>query len=131
MLDPLRALGEIPPSHAARLRFLAEADRSTLDSIRFGVLFVMAFWSGSSRKAFAELKRALTECDPTGRLELVVVDTDGCPELYELPEFVGKMHGAGETAWVKDGKIVRTSGLGFHPECFRPFTQQLMNEQPK
>jgi hypothetical protein len=126
--DGLGALGEIPPSHSGHLRFLAQADRSVVESIRFGVLFVMAFWSGTSRRAFAELKRVLAECDTTGRMELVVVDTDGCPDLYDLPEFLGKMHGHGETAWVKDGKIVRTSGLGFHPECFEPFTRQLLQE---
>src|SRR5258707_194542 len=32
-------------------------------------------------------------------LELVVVDVDGSPALYELPEFKGKVQGAGETAW--------------------------------
>ena len=31
-------------------------------------------------------------------LELVVADVDGSPDLCELPEFRGKVHGAGETA---------------------------------
>src|SRR5262245_60511992 len=91
-MDPIRALGEIPPSHSSRLRFLAEADRSVISTIDLGVLFIMAFWSGPSRKAFAELKRVLADLDPQGKLELVVVDTDGCPDLYATPEFVGKMH---------------------------------------
>ena len=128
MIDRLPSLGSVPQSHAARLRFVAETDRTIIGGIRFGVLFVMAFWSGPSRKAFAELKAVLAKCDPSGRLELVVVDTDGCPDLYDHPEFVGKLHGAGETAWVKDGTIVRTSGLGYHPECFEPFTRQLLAE---
>jgi hypothetical protein len=128
--DRVRALGEIPASVTGRLRFFAEADRSVVSTIRCGVLFVMAFWSGTARKAFAELKRVLAAVDPGGRLELVVVDTDGCPDLYELPEFLGQLHGHGEVAWVRDGQIVRTSGLGYHPECFEPFTQGFLRECP-
>jgi hypothetical protein len=48
------------------------------------------------------------------------------PEFYHLPEFVGRMAGAGETAWVNEGLIVRTSGLGYHPECFEPNTRLLL-----
>ena len=66
--------------------------------------------------------------DPEGHLELVVVDTDGCPDLYELPELAGKLHGAGETAWVEEGRIVSTSCLCFHPECFEPNTRALLRE---
>lgn len=124
--DRIRALGEIPPSHAVRLRFLPVSNRMVIATIKLGVLFVMAFWSGYSRKAFAELKRVLAECDPTGRLELVVVDTDGCPDLDITPEFHGRLHGYGETAWIKDGKIVRTSGAGYHPECFEGFTREML-----
>jgi hypothetical protein len=120
----------LSPSLAKRTRFYAEADRSIVDSIRLGVLFIMAFWSGTSRQAFAELKRSLEANDPDGRIELVVVDTDGCPSLYELPEFVGKLHGNGETAWVYEGKIVCTSGLGFHPECMEPNTRWLLSQSP-
>jgi hypothetical protein len=118
----------LSPGLDARTRFYSEADGAVIGSIQCGVLFVMAFWSGPARLAFAELKRVLERVDQGGRLELVVVDTDGCPELYELPEFVGKLAGAGETAWVRDGRIVRTSGQGYHPECFESYTRQLLND---
>lgn len=111
-----------------RTRFYSEADCTVIETIRCGVLFVMAFWSGPARKAFTELKRALEEVDPGGHLELVVVDTDGCPDIYAIPEFAGKLAGAGETAWVRNGQIVRTSGHGYHPECLEPYTRQLLNE---
>jgi len=118
----------LSPALAKRTRFYSEADRAVLSTIRCGVLFVMAFWSGPARLAFQELKRVLEAVDPEGRLELVVVDTDGCPDIWELPEFVGKLHGAGETAWIREGQLVRTSGLGYHPECFEPFTRLLLEE---
>jgi hypothetical protein len=111
-----------------RTRFYSEADRALLVTIRCGVLFVMAFWSGPARLAFQQLKRVLEAVDPEGRLDLVVVDTDGCPDICELPEFVSKLHGAGETAWVREGQILRTSGVGYHPECFEPYTRQLLVE---
>jgi len=118
----------LSPRLAKRTRFYSEADRAIIETIQCGVLFIMAFWSGPARLAFAELKRALEAVDPGGRLELVVVDTDGCPELYELPEFAGKLAGAGEAAWVQGGQIVRTSGDGYHPECFESYTRQLLKE---
>lgn len=118
----------LSPSLEKRTRFYSEADQSIVGTIRCGVLFVMAFWSGTSRQAFAELKRSLEANDPDGRLELVVVDTDGCPSLYELPEFAGKLHGHGEAAWVLERKIICTSGLGFHPECMEPNTRLLLGK---
>ena|SRR5262245_29184899 len=126
--DRIKALGRIPPSHAGRLRFMTKVDSSVIGTIRCGVIFVMAFWSSPSRKAFEELKRVLSELDASGRLDLVVIDADGSESLQQLPEFSGKLHGAGEAAWVRNGKILRTSGLGFHPECFRRFTEELIRD---
>ena len=127
-MDRIAALGEMPPMLASRLRFLREADRSVIGTIRCGVLFVMAFWSGPCRSAFAELKRVIAAEDCDGRLELVVVDTDGCPDLQNQPEFTDKLAGAGEIAWVMDGVIVCTSGQGYHPECFGANTRRLLRE---
>src|SRR5437867_2586091 len=56
-----------------------------------------------------------------------VVDTAGCLDLYELPEFAGKLAGR-EAAWVREGQIVRTSGHRYHPECFESYTRQLLPE---
>ena len=124
--DPWKALGELPASHASRTRYLPHADRSVFSTIPLGVLFVMAWWSGQSRVAFFKLKEVLARVDPGGLLELVVVDTDGCPDLYVCPEFAGQLHGWGEVAWVRDGQVVSTSGLGFHPESFESQTRQLL-----
>jgi hypothetical protein len=125
--NPIRALGDLPPGHAGRVRYLANCDRSVMGSIPLGVLFVMAWWSGPSRQAFAKLKQVLAEVDPNGRLELVVVDADGCADLAVCPEFAGTLHGNGETAWIREGRVIRTSGIGFHSECFEPNTRELLN----
>lgn len=124
--DRMKDLGKIPTSHVGRVRFLPEADQSIVASIRLGLLFMMAFWSGPSRKGFSLLIQSLAKVDPQGRLELVVVDVDGSPDLYDLPEFGGGVSGAGEVVWVKEGKVVSTSMRGFHPESFKPNTQALL-----
>jgi hypothetical protein len=110
---------------ADRIRYVPDADAAAVRSIRRGVLFLMGFWSGPSVQAFATLTEVLARVD-AGGLELVVADVDGSPDLYELPEFKGRVHGAGETAWVRDGKVVATSGLGLNTACFEPNTLDLL-----
>jgi hypothetical protein len=87
---------------------------------------VMAFWSGPSRLAFAHLKKVLSEVDRNGRLELVVVDTDGCPDLYEIPEFFLKLRGNGEAAWIDEGRIVNVATGGSAPDAVEIFTRRLL-----
>jgi hypothetical protein len=113
-----------------RARFLPEADRAVLGTVRCGVLFLMAFWSIYARQAFTELKRVLAEVDPEGHLELLVVDIDGSSELAKVLDFGGMYFpaGVGETAWVKDGYVISTSGFGLHPECFGPNTRALLSQ---
>ena len=129
--DRIKSLGEIPLSHASRLRYLSEADQSVFVTIRLGVLFVMAFWSGPSWLAFAQLKRALAKFDPEGRLELVVVDTDGCPNLYDNPAWHGGIHGAGETAWISEGRVIYTGAYAPDMSAFESNTKRLLQGYAK
>lgn len=122
-LDVLARNSSLPRS---RVRFLAEADESVLDRITCGVVFVMAFWSGHSLQAHRKLTEVLAALDPEGRLEFVVVDADGCPALHDRSKFLGRMTGAGETAWVKDGRVLFDSGFGYNPGCFEPNTRMLL-----
>src|SRR5262245_46723729 len=86
MAEPISRIEHLylPPGLVGRTRFYSECDRAVIATIRGGVLFVMAFWSGPARLAFAQLKRVFEEVDLSCRLELVVVDTDGCPDLYQV-----------------------------------------------
>jgi hypothetical protein len=122
----LRSLAKYSKLPVERIRYHATADEGAVRAIGRGVLFLMAFWSGPSVRAFARLTEVLAAL-PSEALELVVVDVDGSAALYELPEFKGQVAGAGETAWVRDGRIVATSGLGVNIECFKPNTLALLS----
>lgn len=108
-----------------QVRFVPEADTGIIDSIENGVLFLMAFWSGYSVKAFAALSKVFSTAE-TESLEFVVADVDGSPSLYEVPEFKERIHGAGETAWIHNRTIIATSGLGLNLESFAPNTSTLL-----
>jgi hypothetical protein len=124
--DRARMLKFHEPPLAGRVRYLFEADRSVIKTIRCGILFVMAFWSTTSFQSFARLKKVLSHLDPDGRLEVVVVDTDGCPDLHESPELRGTLHGNGEVAWISNGRVVCTAANGSHPKAFATFTRHLL-----
>jgi hypothetical protein len=126
--DRARVLQLDQPPFAGRVRYLPEADRSVLPEIHCGILFVMAFWSVTSFQSFSRLKQALSWHDPCGRLQVVVVDTDGCPDLYEVPELAGKMHGNGEAVWVSAGRVLRTESCNSNPEAFETYTRHLLGE---
>ena len=122
----LRSLAKYSKLPVERINYYPDADEAALRSIGRGVLFLMAFWSGPSVQAFAKLTEVLASL-PQHDLELVVVDVDGSAPLYELPEFKGQIAGAGETAWVRDGRIVATSGRGLNVESCNPNTLALLS----
>lgn len=63
---------------------------------------------------------------PHAKLDLIVVDSDGSEALHAVPALRGQLHGYGEAVWIAQGQILRTSGRGYHPECFEPWTQELL-----
>ena len=120
-LEILAKYWPVPPN---RYRYLADTDASVIKSIDRGILFLMAFWSGPSMKAMGKLFEVIARVDPNRELDLVIVDVDGAPELYDVPGL--QILGYGETAWVHRGAIVSTSGVGLHVECYEPNTRELL-----
>ena len=123
----LRSLAKYSKLPIERISYFPDADENVIRSIDRGILFLMAFWSGPSVKAFARITEIVSKVDQGQTLQLSVVDVDGSQPLYELPEFLGRIHGAGETAWVRNGAIIATSGLGLNIECFEPNTVALLS----
>ena len=84
---------------------------STIQSIQHGIVFLMAKWSGGAKCAQRKLITFMEQRGiPLERLH--ALDVDRHPELYEMPEFVGRIHGWGEAAVIKNCKIVFVAVLG-------------------
>jgi hypothetical protein len=84
---------------------------ATITSIQRGIVFLMAQWSGGAQWAYPKLVAFLKEHGISSE-ELHVLDVDDHPELYDLSELAGKIHGWGEALVVKDGRIVFFTRLG-------------------
>ena len=75
-----------------------------ITSIQRGIVFLLAPWSGPAHSAQRFLVSFLERHDIHAD-ELHVLDVDAHPELYDVPDLVGKIHGWGEALVVKDGRI--------------------------
>jgi hypothetical protein len=124
--DGLGSLAKYSKLPVERIRYVPDADEQVVRAITRGILFQMAFWSSPAVQAFAKLTEVVARLDPDGRIELVVVDIDGSEALSAVSEFLGGVRGAGETAWVRNGSVIATSGLGLNVECFAPNTTMLL-----
>ncbi len=91
-----------------KLRFFEHAGVQELEGLDTGVLFILAWWSAPAYIALDHLAKAILMADPDGKLELLIVDTDGIPELYECELLRGKVTGAGETVWKRSGEVIST-----------------------
>ncbi len=111
-----------------RLDYRDRPDESIIGEIRCGVLFLMAFWSIHACHAFTKLTEVLSWLDPEGKLQFVGVDIDGVPAASHITEFLGQIGGAGETAWIREGRVVAISGPEFNVDCFEPNTFALLAE---
>ena len=124
--DGLRSLAKYSKLSLERIRYVPDADETVVAATSRGILFQMAFWSGPAVQAFAKLTEVIARLDPDGQIELVVVDIDGSERLSAVSEFLGGVRGAGETAWVRNGSVIATSGHGLNVQCFVPNTRLLL-----
>lgn len=111
---------------ADRIEYIPDAPLSTISEISLGVFLIMAFWSGGSVQAFQRLVNVVARYDADGKLRIVVADADRIPHFYETPPFKGRLHGWGETFWIKDGEILADSGVGLNLDCIEFSTVSLL-----
>lgn len=84
---------------------------TAIQSVQRGIVFLLAEWSGGAEWARRQLIAFLEQRGfPLERLH--VLNVDNHPELHDLPEFVGRIHGWGEAAVVRDGRVVFVTVLG-------------------
>jgi hypothetical protein len=98
---------------------------TSITSIQRGVIFLMATWSGGAQVAHRYLVSFLEQHGISAE-QLHVLDVDQHPELYELPELAGKIHGWGEAAVVKDGKIIYFTRLGKDQHLIQEHCDELL-----
>jgi hypothetical protein len=91
-----------------RIRYFDHAGVRELETLDTGVFFILAWWSGPAFIALDHLTKAILSADPAGKIELVIVDTDGIPDLYAYDFLRGKIHGYGECGWKKKEVVVGT-----------------------
>jgi hypothetical protein len=98
---------------------------TAIPSIQRGIVFLMAEWSGPAKMAYRQL---VTSLEQHGILaeQLHVLDVDRHPELYDMPEFVGRIHGAGEAAVVRDGRVVFVTALGKDRSRIQEYCDELI-----
>jgi hypothetical protein len=114
-----------------RVHYFEKADAPLLTSISCGIVFVMAWWSGGARTAWAQLKTVVRSLDPTGLIQITVVDTDGLTGLDDGSDGVAwgttPLGGWGETIWIVDGQPIGTANYHDRNELYIPNTLQLLN----
>ena len=98
---------------------------AAIASVQRGIVFVMAQWSGQAKWAYRQLTEFLAD-HPAALEHLVCIDVDHEPGVYDLPEFAGKIHGYGETAIVRDGRIVFVTVLGKDRERIQEHCEELV-----
>jgi hypothetical protein len=96
-----------------------------ITSIRRGIVFLMATWSGGAQWAFPKLVSFLEQHGIPSE-QLHVFDVDQHPEIYDLPELAGKLHGWGEALVVKDGRIVFVTCLGKDQHLIQEHCDELL-----
>jgi len=97
----------------------------SITSIQYGIVFLTATWSGGAQWALPKLVAFLEQNDISSE-QLHVFDVDQNPDLYDLPELIGKIHGWGEALVVKDGRILFFTRLGKDQHLIQEHCDELL-----
>ena len=120
-------LDKLYPSCNSFVKFHEKYNRGLVESIRCGVVFLYAPWSGPALSRFKFSCYALEDSVPWERFSFDVVNVDGLGsgEPFTREEALG---GYGEVFWVSSGKIIESMGREWSKEIFSLNTQRLIED---
>ncbi len=90
---------------SGRVSFDADLSSTTVADISCGIIFIHAFWAGTSVAALKRICDTLIRVDPDGRLSMVVCDID------EIEPLIGDLYngdttsGNGDIVWIHSGTV--------------------------
>ncbi len=88
-----------------RLILIPKEETVSIRSIKRGILFILARWSGASQLAFRALNKALASLSDLDGLHLYIADIDS-DKTQELVSTLGDvLAGTGETYWLHEGEV--------------------------
>jgi hypothetical protein len=111
-----------------RLVLLPSKESINICSIKQGVLFILARWSGASQLAFRAVNKALASLPDLDGLYLYIADNDSENTQELLSELGDVPAGAGETYWLLDGQVQHKLS-GYNEESvsvLREYTQHIL-----
>jgi len=91
-----------------RLRVLRSFEELQFSTIRRGIVFVLAAWSGPAVLALQRFTKVLKTID-TSSLDLLVLEIDSLAQGSAMQLFGSEgftTGGWGETIWIRDGRVV-------------------------
>ncbi|MEZ5944856.1 MAG: hypothetical protein R3C18_26020 [Planctomycetaceae bacterium] len=105
-MDRTASVMNLAGDAADRVTFDANLSATNIADISCGVIFVHAFWAGSSVTALKRFCEMLVRVDPNRRLTFTVCNIDEIePERIDL--YAGDHTGGnGDIVWVRDGVVL-------------------------
>ena len=97
---------------------------TSISSIQHGIVFLMAPWSGPAVMAWQHLRDYLAAHAPGATYLSINVDQE--PAVYEVPGLAGRIHGWGEAAVVRDGRVVFCTALAKDPAQIASLCDELL-----
>jgi hypothetical protein len=90
---------------ADRVSFDGDLSRTPISELNSAVVFIHAFWSGSSVQRLISLSETVASVDPSARLRVIVCDIEHASHLAG-PYNIDITGGNGEILWIHHGTIL-------------------------
>jgi hypothetical protein len=104
-MDEMKVVKKYSNLPIEEITYLETIDDKFIESIRKGIVFIVAFWSGPSLVALSILTTLFNQLD-FKEVDLYVVNIDGLTCEFIEKHWGNVVNGWGETFWIKNGAVV-------------------------